>query len=149
MERALNKSSTLRSSSTASAERLDYPEDIKGALGLNLLFSPTDPLAEFIFVHGLGGGSRKTWAKTTDPYHYWPREWLPKDPDFKHVRIHSFGYVADWGEKKDSILDVNDFAHSLLGEIKDNPDIRRDNVGIQIPFGIIQRLIIPRRPKLS
>lgn len=137
----MNKSSTLRSSSTASTERLGYAEDTKGSLGLNLLHSPTEPLAELIFVHGLGGGSRKTWAKTTDPYHYWPKEWLPKDPDFKNVRIHSFGYVADWGEKKDSILDISDFAHSLLGEIKDNPEIRRDDVGIQTSLSIILLLI--------
>lgn len=85
---------------------------------------------DFVFVHGLGGGSRKTWSKSNNLYHYWPKEWLPRDPDFKHVRIHAFGYKADWGEKQDSVLDVRDFARSLLGDIKDNPDIRRSNTSI-------------------
>lgn len=29
---------------------------------------------------------------------------------------------------KDSVLEINDFAHSLLGEIKDNPEMRKDDV---------------------
>lgn len=29
---------------------------------------------------------------------------------------------------KNSVLEINDFAHSLLGEIKDNPEMRRDEV---------------------
>ena len=115
--------------STEINEWPDPPEDIKGLLGLNLLHDPLEPLVDFIFVHGLGGGSRKTWAKTNNPAHYWPKEWLPQDPDFKHVRVYSFGYKADWGEKKDSSLDIHDFAHSLLGEIQDNPKIKRSNVG--------------------
>src|SRR5271154_6717943 len=91
------------------------PEDVKGPLGLNLLNSVPEPLVDFIFVHGLGGGSRKTWAKSSSPEHYWPKEWLPRDPDFKSVRIHSFGYKADWREN--NILDIQDFAISLLGEM--------------------------------
>lgn len=83
---------------------------------------------DLIFVHGLGGGSRKTWSKTTDPYHYWPKEWLPSDPAFQNVRIYSFGYVADWSEMKNSVLEINDFAHSLLGEIMDSPEMRKDEV---------------------
>lgn len=78
-------------------------------------------------MHGLGGGSRKTWAKTVDPLHFWPRAWLPEDVDFRDVRIHSFGYNADWGERRQSILNIHDFAQSLLGEIKNNPSIRRGN----------------------
>lgn len=78
-------------------------------------------------MHGLGGGSRKTWARTVDPLHFWPKAWLPEDVDFRDVRIHSFGYNADWGERRQSILNIHDFAQSLLGEIKNNPSIRRDN----------------------
>ena len=46
--------------------------DPKGPLGLNLLYAPAEPLADFIFVHGLGGGSRKTWSKTTSVKDFWP-----------------------------------------------------------------------------
>ncbi|KAH8807662.1 hypothetical protein F5884DRAFT_752245 [Xylogone sp. PMI_703] len=105
-------------------------EDLKGPLGLTLLHAPSEPIIDFIFIHGLGGGSRKTWSKTTSPYHYWPKEWLPLEPDFQHVRIHAFGYKADWGERQDSVLDFNDFARSLLGDIKDSPNIRRSDTMI-------------------
>ena len=123
---------------------------MKGPLGLNHLYSPPEPLVDFIFVHGLGGGSKKTWSKTANPYHYWPKEWLPRDPDFKNVRIHSFGYDANWVTKKDSILGVNEFANSLLGEIKDNPDIRKDNVsGSTLILSMVPRLMLPNRHEWS
>lgn len=98
---------------------------------------------EFIFVHGLGGGSRKTWAKTSNPYHYWPKEWLSKDPDFENVRVYSFGYAADWGETRDSILNINDFARSLLGEINNVPEIRRGHVCTEY---ILAPLTLPAEP---
>lgn len=113
--------------STDLSDQSELSEDGKGPLGLNLLCSVAEPLVDFIFVHGLGGGSRKTWAKSTSTDDYWPRDWLPRDRDFKNVRVYSFGYKADWWEK-DSILDIQDFARSLLGEMQDNPDIRRTEV---------------------
>lgn len=42
---------------------------------------------DFIFVHGLDGVSTTTWSKTKSVTHYWPQEWLPKDPAIKNVRI--------------------------------------------------------------
>lgn len=101
----------------------DGVDDPKGPLGLNLLHSPSEPLIDFIFVHGLGGGSRKTWSKTSSVTHFWPQEWLPKDPAFKNVRIHSFGYDSDWVKGKDSCLNVHHFGKSLLGEISTSPYI--------------------------
>ncbi|GLA18491.1 hypothetical protein AnigIFM62618_006139 [Aspergillus niger] len=103
-------------------------EDTKGPLGLNLLHTVPEPHIDFIFIHGLGGGSRKTWSKTTDPYHFWPKEWLSRDPEFGHVRVHSFGYKADWAEKKSNHLNIHDFSLSLLGEMQCSPEIRRSNV---------------------
>ncbi|GLB12828.1 hypothetical protein AtubIFM61612_000215 [Aspergillus tubingensis] len=105
-------------------------EDTKGPLGLNLLHTVPEPHIDFIFIHGLGGGSRKTWSKTTNPYHFWPKEWLSRDPEFGHVRVHSFGYKADWAEKKSNHLNVHDFSLSLLGEIQCSPEIRRSNTKI-------------------
>ncbi|KAH8776786.1 hypothetical protein F5883DRAFT_545457 [Diaporthe sp. PMI_573] len=52
----------------------DGTDDIKGYLGLNLLYCPSDPRVDFVFVHGLGGGSRKTWSKTSSIGHYWPQQ---------------------------------------------------------------------------
>lgn len=102
--------------------------DAKGPLGLNLLHSVPEPLVDFIFIHGLGGGSRKTWSKIPDPNHYWPKEWLSQDPEFRCARIHSFGYKTDWAERKSSFLNIHDFSLALLGEIQCNPDIRRSKV---------------------
>jgi hypothetical protein len=100
-------------------------EDIRGPLGLNLLFDSAEPLADLIFVHGLGGGSRKTWDKDNDPQLYWPREWLSRDPEFKHVRVHTFGYPADWQDRRESILNIHDFANSLLAQLQASSTIRR------------------------
>ena len=111
---------------TALGRPLDTTDNQTGALGLNLLYTPPVPLIDFVFVHGLRGGSRKTWSKTSDPYHFWPKEWLSRDAEFKNVRIHSFGYSSDWGDGKDSVLNIHDFGKSLLAEVIDSPEIRKD-----------------------
>jgi pimeloyl-ACP methyl ester carboxylesterase len=116
LERALKRLSI----STQQTD-IDAPVDVVGSLGLTLLFQPSDPLIDFIFVHGLGGGSRKTWALSKEPLHYWPQEWLPRDPPFKNVRIHTFGYASKWAEIKSSALNVHDFAKSLVAAIQDSP----------------------------
>ncbi|RYP92352.1 hypothetical protein DL770_001554 [Monosporascus sp. CRB-9-2] len=38
-------------------------------------------------VHGLGGGSRKTWSDSADQSTFWPKEWLPAEPGFKHALL--------------------------------------------------------------
>jgi hypothetical protein len=80
--------------------------------------------ADIIFVHGRGGGSRKTWTKNDNPDLYWPQEWLPQDPAFQNVRIHMFGYDSNWD--KASILNIHDFAKSLLEWVTNCPDIPQD-----------------------
>lgn len=101
-------------------------EDRKGPLGLTKIHTPLHSVVgDLIFVHGLGGGSHKTWTKNEDPALFWPQAWLPEDDDFRDVRIHTFGYDCDWG--KGSILNVHDFAKSLLEWIMSSPDIPLDN----------------------
>ncbi|KAI4093207.1 MAG: hypothetical protein LQ344_003034 [Seirophora lacunosa] len=109
---------------TTSRSTTEPGDQLRGPLGLNLLYEPLEPIVDFIFVHGLRGGSRKTWSASDDPSHFWPKEWLPTDPRFKHVRLHSFGYNADWGEKKGSVLNIHDFGRGLLGDIHTSPYIR-------------------------
>jgi hypothetical protein len=113
------------------------PEDKLGPLGLNTLSVPADGFAnaDLIFVHGLGGGSRKTWTKSGDPSLYWPKEWLPDDEALQDVRIHSFGYDSDWGKK--SILSIHDFANGLLNSILDCPSIPRDTKARSFSFRMI------------
>ncbi|EDO03805.1 hypothetical protein SS1G_06286 [Sclerotinia sclerotiorum 1980 UF-70] len=72
------------------------------------------PLIDLIFVHGLRARSRKAWSISEDARHYWPKEGLPHDPDFKNVKISSLGFKADWAETNGNELDVSNFAQSLL-----------------------------------
>lgn len=101
--------------------------DPKGPLGLSTLYEPEHPdvLADLVFVHGLGGGSRSTWTKAGEASLFWPREWLPCDPDFEAVGIHTFGYNSNWD--KESTLNLHDFSKSLLGSLHDSPAIRRSS----------------------
>ena len=113
----------------------DSSEDHKGPFGLSTLFDPGGSVvADLVFVHGLGGGSTSTWTKSGNPTLYWPREWLPQDPDFQDVRIHSFGYNSNWGDE--STLGIHDFAKSLLGSLHDCPAIPR-NSGVSMEPSVI------------
>ena len=88
-----------------------------GPLGLTLLSEPANGTEiTLIFVHGFLGGSFSTWTKFGDPLLYWPRQWLPDDPDFQTTRIYSFGY--DTGKQQfRHPLDITDIAKSLLVSI--------------------------------
>ncbi|KAL7791473.1 hypothetical protein V8C37DRAFT_402997 [Trichoderma ceciliae] len=100
-------------------------------LGLSTLYDPkpNSVIADIIFVHGLGGSSKKTWSNSSYPRSFWPQDWLPVERGFEDVRIHSFGYRADWGKKwqQQSILNIHDFAESLIGGLRNHPSIRRDD----------------------
>ena len=99
-------------------------EELRGSHSLNLLFAPELTIVDFIFVHGLGGGSRSTWSKTDDIKSYWLQAWLPHEPSFENVRIHAFGYNADWSKKNQHALDVHDFGKALLQAMAHSPDLR-------------------------
>ena len=119
-----------RTSGTEDTDCIDHfksENDNLGPLGLNLLCQGSSPLIDLVFVHGLGGGSRKTWTKFHDPETYWPKEWLSRDVDFQRVRIHAFGYRSDW-RTRDNILDIQDFARSLISSMHSNPHMRKNEV---------------------
>lgn len=101
--------------------------DTRGPLGLTTLHEPdgTQCLVDIIFVHGLGGGSRKTWSAAPTDDAFWPKSWLPQDPDFKEARIHTYGYSSDWGKRTKSILSMEDFAQELLATMSNHPVLRR------------------------
>jgi hypothetical protein len=67
-----------------------------------------------VFVHGLAGGSTRTWCLKDDPSYFWPKEWLPRHQAFRNVRIHSFGYDSDWKAKGQSAVTTHDFGQALL-----------------------------------
>lgn len=99
----------------------------RGPLGLNQLNSPTEPLVELVFVHGLGGGSRKSWSKTKLEDHFWPRSWLPRDPGFHNARVHSFGYKSAKVEIVETIAGIPDISQSLLTALRDSPVLRHNH----------------------
>ncbi|KAI1356671.1 WD40 repeat-like protein [Xylaria sp. FL0043] len=116
-----------REASASSVSGTSIYEVSRGSLGLNLLFEPSEPRLDIIFVHGLQGGSRKTWSlHPTDPLTYWPKEWLPLEPGFRHARIHSFGYDSDWRRSAASTLTVHDFAVALLADLKHSQAFKRN-----------------------
>ncbi|KAJ6785704.1 hypothetical protein PWT90_08712 [Aphanocladium album] len=78
-----------------------------GPKGLYLLRRPQEPLIDIIFVHGLRGGSVKTWQKGGDPQRFWPQLWLAAEPGLEHANIHSFGYDADI--KTGNAFNIHDF----------------------------------------
>lgn len=101
----------------------------KGPLGLTTVHDPGPHravVANIIFVHGLNGGSQSTWSEGNKPSNFWPKAWLSTDDVFhQDVRVHSFGYPS--GLSRESILNVRDFAKSLLAAMKDSPVISRDD----------------------
>ena len=81
-------------------------------LGLSLLYSAEESDVDLIFVHGLGGSSRRTWSWNRDTDYFWPL-WLPHDPGLSNTRIFTFGYSANL-RGPSSTLNVIDFAKDLL-----------------------------------
>ncbi|CAG7935894.1 unnamed protein product [Penicillium nalgiovense] len=122
-------SKTLSRTSTSSGGQT---EDVKGPLGLNLLYSPTTPEIDLIFVHGLGGNSRKTWSKSSLLSHFWPKEWLPKDPAFNNVRIHSYGYDSHYLKGKQDCLNIHHIGKSFLSALSTSPYITNFKTNIVV-----------------
>ncbi|KAL8838171.1 MAG: hypothetical protein Q9176_005254 [Flavoplaca citrina] len=89
-------------------------------LGLTIIHEPkSPPHCDLIFVHGLGGTSRATWAKGRDPDYCWPQEWLPVEPGIGRARILSFGYNANFAAAGPApITGIADFARDLLYAMK-------------------------------
>ncbi|KAK8013149.1 hypothetical protein PG991_009420 [Apiospora marii] len=106
-----------------------------GPVGLRLLHASPEPLLDLVFVHGLRGGSTKTWRKGNDVRQFWPQLWLPFEAGMENVNVHSFGYNSDWLSTKHSTLDVHDFGRSLLEELRNSPSLRDNPAGPIILLG--------------
>lgn len=108
----------------------EQTSDKNGPLGLTTQYepqarAPVSAVADVVFIHGLGGGSRKTWSYSNQLDHYWPRTWLPADPDFANVRIHAFGYETNWGSHAHHVLDIDTSAQLLLNALRNHPAISK------------------------
>lgn len=102
-------------------------------LGLVSLYTPeVIPVADVIFLHGLGGTSRQTWSKNRDSELFWPQNWLPLETEISRTRIFSFGYNAHFSASgPNSIASISDFAKSLLFAMKfgNGKDIKEPKIG--------------------
>ncbi|KEY66276.1 hypothetical protein S7711_02741 [Stachybotrys chartarum IBT 7711] len=128
----LSLSSRRHSSSPDRSDRTK--KEGKGPLGLCLLHEPAEPRIDFVFVHGLCGGSKKTWSYTSEPGMFWPKDWLPNEVGFKHVRLHSYGYNSDWKTRKESPLTIHDFGQALLADLHNSPALRKNGEQINDEF---------------
>lgn len=111
------------------------------SLGLNVLYSPKEPDLDFIFVHGLGGSSLKTWSYGRNTRNFWPL-WLPLEPELSNARIFSFGYNANFRGASTS-LNITDFAKDLLFRMLTFTEPSSDGSGARV--GQVGRPIFLRR----
>ncbi|KAI0508458.1 hypothetical protein F5B22DRAFT_649951 [Xylaria bambusicola] len=100
---------------------------LKGPFGLQLLHASPQPLIDIVFVHGLRGGSFKTWRKGDDSQLFWPQYWLPMETDLRNASIHSFGYDSDRGSLNPGVLNAHDFGRTLYGELGSSPYLGRNS----------------------
>ncbi|KAI0857820.1 hypothetical protein F4860DRAFT_488388 [Xylaria cubensis] len=126
-------SELLSVSSTAvnSVSEHRSPSPSTSGFGLHVIHQPEHAVLDIIFVHGLGGHSRKTWSKDHDPSFFWPGLWLPSETDIGSARISTFGYNAVWRGGAKSISNVTDFAKELLFEMR----FGKDGSGEDLNFG--------------
>ena len=102
---------------------------VQDLIGLKTMHTPPEPLIDLVFVHGLSGGSHRTWTRSGKRNYFWPEMWLPNDPGFKHVRISTYGYQHVASD--DRVFNISEIATRLLSEmtasplIKDSPKVCR------------------------
>lgn len=120
------------SSRLSSRDPSPSPDRRNETLGLQVLYQPSSPAPlDIVFVHGLGGDSRKSWSRNQEPNLFWPQLWLPLEPDINQARILSFGYNASFhaGAGK-SISNIADFAKELLFEMRFGRDEEGQDFGM-------------------
>jgi hypothetical protein len=91
-------------------------------LGLSLIHESSEPVVDFIFVHGLGGSSYRTWSWNHDPQYFWPI-WLKDDVHLSQSRLFTFGYNADF-TRNQTPSNILDFAKDLLFRLKTYASIK-------------------------
>ncbi|KAE8453869.1 hypothetical protein EG329_007645 [Mollisiaceae sp. DMI_Dod_QoI] len=113
----------------------------KDPLGLTVIHEPEiSPPLDIIFVHGLGGTSKATWARGRDLKYFWPERWLPFEPGIQAARILSFGYNANFAATGPSpITGIADFAKDLLYSMK----FAKDEYLEELEVGEVSSILLP------
>ncbi|KAF7550706.1 hypothetical protein G7046_g7936 [Stylonectria norvegica] len=124
-EPTISRVSTPSDSFRLPSESLDVTQATRpslndpGQLGLKVIYCPNNGhKANIVFVHGLGGTSRKTWTKHSNPDLFWPLTFLPLEPDLCLSRTLTFGYNADFRKAGNLNTSVLDFAKDLLYDLR-------------------------------
>ncbi|KAL8993620.1 MAG: hypothetical protein Q9169_006208 [Polycauliona sp. 2 TL-2023] len=125
--------SSLRPISRKSSEPFQKSSGIDpGPLGLHIVYTPASHRkADIVFLHGLGGASRRTWSKDENPELFWPLKFLPLEPDISLARILTFGYNANFRASGSISTSVLDFAKDLLFDLK----YTKDDEGADLSIG--------------
>lgn len=136
------RQSTSGSSFTAFGSQLDRKQTgflplTKDEFGLSLVSDCDSPIADLIFVHGLGGSSKKTWSYERDIRNFWP-PWLGLEMGFSNTRIFTFGYNAHFA-KEGTTLSILDFAKDLLFQAK---TFQHEHKEDGVPVGTVCHLYI-------
>ncbi|KAI0427770.1 hypothetical protein F5Y09DRAFT_22307 [Xylaria sp. FL1042] len=127
---AWGRLSELLPSTRRSASHNPNPSASTSELGLHIIHQPDHTFLDIIFIHGLGGHSRRTWSKNHDPSLFWPQLWLPFEPGIGNARIFTFGYDAAWRGATKSISNVTDFAKELLFEMRFGKDASGEDLNL-------------------
>ena len=85
-----------------------------------------------MFIHGLGGSSRRTWSKNEDPDLFWPLKFLPLESNVCLGRILTFGYNASIRTAGNISTSVLDFAKDLLFDLKHAKDDLEEDLNIGV-----------------
>ncbi|KAI0814572.1 NACHT and WD domain protein [Xylaria sp. FL0064] len=100
-------------------------------LGLSVVYTPENGhKADIVFIHGLGGTSRLTWAKNKNPELFWPLTFLPLEPDLCLARILTFGYNANFLKSGNLSTSILDFAKGLLFDLKYAKDDSKNDLNM-------------------
>jgi WD40 repeat protein len=88
---------------------------------LTVLAEPDDPVADLVFVHGLGSSNLRSWSADGSEQAFWPENWLPRETLLDHARISTYHYnpLRDTHGPTESILDISRFAKDLLSKLCD------------------------------
>lgn len=110
------------------------------SLGLTNVYSPghCKPVADIIFIHGLGGRSHYTWSYKKDLALFWPG-WLHQEPGLADVRITTYGYDSSiWPAFTKNFSCIDDFSQELLARVK----VAANELTGEIPFGEVCIIIM-------
>ena len=100
-------------------------------LGLSIIYaSENGHKVDIVFVHGVGGFSRKTWYKNEDPELFWPLKSTSLEPDVHLARMFASGYYANTRTAGHGTISVLDFAKDLLYDLRYAKDEQKENLNI-------------------